>query len=110
MSLLKEIHSQSRSVRMALWLLSTFTVVSFIGFFWFNSVERSMFMALNRTDDEQAAFNERQEARSPKPLAFIGKSFGSLSASIGGMLGLDPGEGFDREPTSDKVYLLPLSK
>jgi hypothetical protein len=110
MSLLEEIHNQSHSVRKALWLLSTFIVVSFIGFFWLNALQRSMFIAMHSDPAEQAAFLAKQDARSPKPFAFIGRGFNSLTASIGGMLGLDQSAGFDRINAKSKVYLLPLSK
>lgn len=110
MNLIHEIHRQSRPVRKALWLLSTFIVVSFVGFFWLTSMERSMFLAMHPDPAEQAAFLAKQDARAPKPFAAIGRGLGSMTAAIGGMLGLDSDAGFDRKPTEDTVYLLPLSR
>jgi hypothetical protein len=110
MSLLHEIRSQSRPVRMALWGLSVFTTLSIAGFLWFTSVERQMFMALHTDPEEQQTFLARQEERAPKPLAAMSKALGSLSARIGDFVGFSREEGFDRPDQQDKVYLLPLSQ
>lgn len=109
MSLISEIHSQRPTVRKALWLLSAFIAISFVGFFWFTSVERQMYLALHTDPDEQADFLARQQDRSPKPLAAIGRGFGAMTAVIGNALGLNREAGFDRAPSEDTVHLLPLS-
>jgi hypothetical protein len=109
MSLLHEIHSQSRPVRMGLWALSVFTVVSVVGYFWLSSLERTLFEAMHDDPGELAAFHAGRDARGPKPLAAAGQGLTDLGAAIGNILGLDRSAGFDRLRTKDKVYLLPLS-
>lgn len=110
MSFMTEIRSQPPLVRKILWALSSFIAISFIGYFWFTSFEREVFLAWDRTEEEQTAFRERQEARAPKPLAAISKGFGSLTAAIGDLFGFDRSAGFDTTPSEDTVYLLPLSE
>ena len=110
MSLLKEIHRQPTHIRAVLWGLSAFTMISVTGYFWFTSVEREMFVAIHDDPGEQEQFFAQQDARAPKPLAAISATLGSLTASIGSLMGIDQQEGFDRSASEDKVYLLPLSK
>lgn len=71
-------------------------------------------MALHTDPQERADFLAQQEASRPKPLAALSRVAGSLTASIGSLLGIDRGAGFDREDQQDTiqggVHLLPLSQ
>jgi hypothetical protein len=93
---------------MALFVLSVFVTVSFIGFFWFTGVERRTYMALHDDPEEQTAFLARQEARIPRPIAAIGSMLASMPARIGDFIGFDRSAGFDRPTKDDKVYPLPI--
>jgi hypothetical protein len=110
MALIHDIRGQSKGVRLLLWALSVFVTLSAFGFVWFTSLEKSMYFAMHSDPKEQAEFLARQEDRTPKPLAAIGRGFGKLAASIGSVLGFDSNAGFDRPAQEDKVYMLPLSK
>jgi hypothetical protein len=108
--LIREIHQQKPAVRYALFVLSTFVVVSAIGLAWFTGFERDAYFALHADPADREAFVTRQDERLPQPLAAIGRGFGSLAASIGSFIGLDREAGFEREPRHDPVHLLPLSR
>lgn len=114
MTLLDDIRKQNRLVRQTMYALSVATVLSVIGFFWFTSVERQLYMAVNPNPKDQQEFLTRQDQRSPQFLATLGRGLGSLTASIGSLLGFDRSRGFDKGGTAghtqDAVYLLPLSK
>lgn len=110
MTLLDDIRSQSRAVRMTMFVLATFVAVTFIGFFWFTDIERRTFMAFHDDPEEQAAFLARQDARIPAPVAAIGGIIGSLPARIGDFIGFNHDAGFDRSVGDDKVYPLPIVK
>ena|SRR5688572_23317076 len=110
MSLIHEIHRQPHHLRLTLWALSAFSVISVVGYFWFMSFERGIFLALHDDEAQRAAFIAKQDARSPKTFAVLGEALGSLTAAIGGFVGIDEQEGFDRPASEDTVYMLPLSK
>ena len=110
MALLQEIRNQHHLVRRALYWLSVVTTLGLIGFFWFTSVERDMFFAIHTDPQERQEFLARQDERMPQPLALVSRAFGSLTASIGSLIGFDRQKGFDRPAQQDTVYLLPLSK
>jgi hypothetical protein len=93
-----------------MYWLSVVTTLGFIGFFWLTSIERDMFFAIHTDPQEREEFVTRQQEHMPQPLAMISKGFGSLTASIGSVLGFDRSKGFDRASQQDTVYLLPLSK
>jgi len=109
-SLISEIHQQSHAVRLTLWGLSVFAVLSVIGYFWFVAFERDMFLALHQEQAVREEFLAQQDARAPKTLAAIGQAFSGLTASIGSLIGIDPEKGFDRPAPEDTVHLLPLSR
>lgn len=110
MSLIHEIHRQPHALRLTLWGLSVFAMLSMVGYFWFTAFERDMFLALHQEQALREEFLARQDARAPKTLAAIGNAFGGLTASIGSLLGIDPEAGFDRPVPEDTVHLLPLSR
>ena len=110
MSLLHEIHNQPPHVRTALWLLSSFLVLGAIGYFWLSGLERELFFALHTDPADRAQFVASQDARVPHPLAAIGSAFGSLSASIGSLFGIDSNKGFDSRTQDDTIHPLPLSR
>lgn len=109
MSLITEIHNQKPAVRYALFVFSVVLAVSVIGFFWFGNIQERMFMALHSDPAEQAAFLAARDAQGLHPLAAISRGLGSLTASIGSLLGFDRSKGFDRPAGQDTVHLLPLS-
>lgn len=110
MSLLNEIHNQPRHIRTTLWLLSSFLVLATIGYFWLSGLERQLFFALHTDETERAQFVAQQDSRVPHPLAAIGGALGSLTASIGSLIGIDSQKGFDTRPQNDTVHPLPLSQ
>jgi hypothetical protein len=110
MSLFHDIHSQPLIVRKAMYLMAVVATVGGIGFFWLTSVQRDMFFAIHPDAQERQQFVAQQDERMPQPLATIGKAFGSLTASIGSLMGFDSSRGFDRPAQQDKVYLLPTSQ
>jgi hypothetical protein len=111
---LEEIRSQHPIVRRIMYWLAVGTTLGTVGFFWFTSIERNMFFAIHSDQQEREQFLARQEERVPQPLAFIGRGFGSLTASIGALLGFDSSKGFDKtgetDHNRDAVHLLPLSR
>jgi hypothetical protein len=113
MRLIDEIHNQKPSVRYALFGLSVFVVLSTVGFLWIVGLQRDVFMALHDDPSERAAFVARQSASLPKPIAVVARGVGSVTAAIGGLVGIDSGKGFDRDGsgahTPGVVHLLPLS-
>ena len=114
MTFLEEIRSQHPLVRRLMYWLAVGTTLGVIGFFWFTSIERDMFFAIHFDQGEREQFLARQQERVPQPLAFIGRGLGSLTASIGVLLGFDSRAGFDKDGGAshhgDAVYLLPLSR
>jgi hypothetical protein len=108
--LIREIHQQKPAVRYTLFVLSTFVVLSAAGVAWFSGFERDAYFALNADPEAREEFVVRQEERLPNPLAALGKGLGSLTASIGSLIGFDREEGFDTQPQYDTVHLLPLSR
>ena len=107
---IREIHEQKPAVRYTLFVLSTFVVVSAIGVTWFTGFERDAYFALHDDPKDRAEFIARQDERLPNPLAAIGKGLGSLTASIGSVIGFEREKGFDSRPQYDTVHLLPLSR
>lgn len=91
------------------WLAVT-TTFGIIGFFAFTSIERDMFFAMHTDPQERQEFLARRQAHMPQPVAMMGKALGTLTASIGSILGFDRSRGFDRPVQDDKVYPLPLSQ
>lgn len=110
MSLIEEIHNQPPFVRRIMYWLAVTTTFGIIGFFAITSIERNMFFAIHPDEAERQAFVAHQQARTPQPLALMSKAMGTLTASIGSVLGFDDSKGFDRNDRNDKVYLLPLSE
>jgi hypothetical protein len=109
MTLIHEIRRQPHHVRMTLWALSTFTVSAVAGYLWFTSTQRELFFALHDDEASRTEFVEMQKERAPQPLAFVSRYASRTVAAIGGLMGFDGGQGFDRQPNEDKVYPLPLS-
>jgi hypothetical protein len=109
-NLIEELHQQRPAVRYALFVLSTFVVVSLAGAAWFTGFERDAYFALHDDPADREAFLARQNDRLPQPLAAVGRGLGTLAASIGSVIGLDREKGFDTEPRYDTVHLLPLSR
>lgn len=110
MSLIHEIHNQPRHIRTILWLLSSFLVLAVVGFFWLTGLQRQLFFALHTDAAERAQFVAQQDSSVPHPLAAIGSALGSLTASIGSLIGIDSKKGFDTRPQNDTVHPLPLSQ
>jgi hypothetical protein len=114
MSLIHEIHNQKPAVRYALFGLAVVTVLALVGFFGVTALQRNMFMALHTDPQERADFLAQQDANQPKPLAALARIAGSLTASIGSLLGFDRNAGFDRGGQEDTIqggaHLLPLSQ
>jgi hypothetical protein len=110
MSLIQEIHKQHHGVRYALFGFSAVITLSFVGFVWFRSIQKDMFMAVHNDPAEQAEFLAKREESVPHPFAAIGKGLSSLTANIGSLLGFDGSEGFDSQSQDDTVYMLPLSE
>jgi hypothetical protein len=113
MSIIQEIHNQKPAVRYTLFVLSVVVVLSIIGFFWFLSFERQVFMALHSDPAERQDFIDRQAANAPKPLTALANGLHSLTASIGSLIGLDGSKGFDsnkNESNNQTVHPLPLSR
>ncbi len=110
MSLIKEIHKQSHPVRYALFGFSAVITLSCVGFVWFRSIQKDMFMAVHSDPGEQQEFLAQRVRDIPHPLVALGKGLSSLTANIGSLLGFDGSKGFDRPAQEDKVYLLPLSE
>jgi hypothetical protein len=113
MSLIDEIRSQRPAVRHTFFVLSVVVALGVLGFFGVSALHREMYAALH-TPQEQAALADQQSAQLPDPLAFIAHAAGSLTASIGSLLGFDSKAGFDRQEqsgnTQGDVHLLPLSQ
>jgi hypothetical protein len=114
MKLIDEMQSQHPLVRQAMYWLAVTTTLGIIGLFWFTSLEKQLYFASHPDEKERQQFVQERQARSPQPLAAIGKFFGSMTASIGSFIGFDSSKGFDRAGSSDHnhdaVHLLPLSK
>ena len=113
MTFIQEIHNQKPAVRYALFGFSVVLVISFVGFFWFTSMQRDIFMATHSDPAEQQAFLASQQSYLPQPLALISRVAQSLTASIGSLIGWDSSKGFDKADTTDHnqaAYPLPLSK
>lgn len=113
MSFIQEIHSQKLAIRYTLFGLSVVLIVSFIGFFWFTSMQRDIFMATHSDPAEQQAFLAEQSLHMPQPLALISRVARSLTASIGSLIGWDSSKGFDKADATEHnqaAYPLPLSK
>ena len=108
--LIRELHQQKPIVRYTLFVLSMFVVLSSAGVAWFSDFERDAYFALNDDPQDREEFIARQDERLPNPLAAVGKGLGSLTASIGSLIGFDREEGFDTQPQYDTVHLLPLSR
>lgn len=109
MSILHDIHAQPKGVRLTLWALASFMVVSAVGYMWMSSVRRELYLAINSNPAQQQAFLEQQDAQSPDLFGLIGSGVGKLTASIGDILHISSDKGFDRPVQHDTVYLLPLS-
>ena len=112
MSIIKEIHQQPEWVRVSLFALSCLFIVSMVVYTWFLSFERQTFLALHPGEEGEQQLAELQD-RGPGPLALMSRGIGSAAASIGSLIGLDSGAGFDiderNEDNRGQVYLLPLS-
>lgn len=121
MSILQEIRNQHPIVRQVMYWLSIIGTLGIIGFFWLTSAQRNLFFALNTDQSARDQFVAEQNAQVPQPLALISKGLGSLTASIGSLLGFDQSKGLDKtdatghtqdaaQPDSGQVHLLPLSQ
>ncbi len=108
-NILHDIHAQPKGIRLTLWALASFVVVSAVAYTWVSGVRRELFMAINTDPARQQAFLEQQDARSPDLFGLIGKGMGKLTASIGSILHISTDSGIDRPAQRDTVYLLPLS-
>ena len=109
MNIIRDIHVQSKGIRLTLWGLASFVVVSAVAYVWMSGIRRELFLAINTDPAQQQAFLERQDAQSPDLRGLIGGGVGKLTASIGNLLHITADEGFDRPVQHDTVYLLPLS-
>ena len=108
MSFIQDIQRQSSVVRHTLFVFSVVTTVSIVGFFWFTSVQREMYFALHDDPQDRQAFLDQHDQSLPQPLAVVSRGLGTLTASIGSLLGIDKDKGLDRSER-DTVHLLPLS-
>ena len=114
MSLIEEIHNQPPLVRQVMYWMALVMVLGVIGFFWVTTAQKNLYFAIHPDPAERAQFVAQQDAHIPQPLATISKVFGSLTASMGGLLGFDNSQGFDKQSgtdhTQDAVHLLPVSQ
>ncbi len=113
MSLIQDIQNQRPAVRYALFGFSVVITVAVIAVFWVFSFQEQVFMAMHPDPAEQQAYLAKQDQYAPKPLAAISKAFGSLTASIGSLIGLDGSKGFDsgrNEEDNQVAHPLPLSR
>ena len=112
MSFLDEIQKQSRSTREAMFALSIIITVSLVGFVWFRSFERNLFVLLNPEQEKQEIFFAKQKEGTESIFATIGQAGTNLKAVISdlwGFLDNDDREALNRIPGfNSRVYELPL--
>jgi hypothetical protein len=111
MSFIDEIQKQPQSTREAMFALSVIITVSLIGFIWFRSFERDLFVLLNPDQEKQELFFAKQgEAESI--FATIGKSGTNLRATLSGLWGFLGDKDVERLESiprfNSEVYELPL--
>jgi len=113
MSFLDEIQKQSRSTREAMFALSVIITVSLVGFVWFKSFEKNLFVLLNPEQEKQEIFFAKQEeVRTESMFATIGQAGTNLKAIVSDFMGFlnnDGAETSDRIPGfNSRAYELPL--
>lgn len=114
MSLIAEVHNQRPAVRHTLFFLATVIAISGVGYMSISSLQKDVYFALNSNSADREAFLAARDSGRPNVLATISHAAGTLTASIGSLIGWNRDAGFDRGGQQDSmqndVHLLPLSQ
>jgi len=112
MSFFEDIRKQPQHIREIMFGLCVITTVSLIGMVWFNSFKKDTYALLNPEDVKQ----ERLLAQENQSSLFgnLSKTFKDIGATISSFWGSNnfnsgPEQGVEK-PSTDRVYLLPLSE
>lgn len=121
MKILDDIRNQPQGTREIMFSLSVFITVLMVGFVWFHSFQRNLYVLLNPEDGLEKALAV-ESAPVPSLFSFIGQSAGEVKGLVFGLLGNQEtllrrgfgGQTGDEQGRikieSGKVYTLPLSE